>query len=92
MIIDDCTVFDTENIDRYPPSLQTLVDGVKVKPRGLPQQAVSRGAFSDTNATELGDSATKEVIKRYLVRLPVDPMTGKDDRWKFRFFLSRFRF
>lgn len=84
VVIDDCTIFDTENLDRYPPSLDTLVDGVKVKPRGLPAQATSGSVFGDTNATELGDDASKEVIKRYLAKLPVDPVTGKDDTWKFR--------
>ena len=35
VVIDDCTIFDTENLDRYPPSLDVLVNGVKVKQRGL---------------------------------------------------------
>ena len=74
VMIDDCKIFDTENLDRYPPSLDTLVDGVKVKARGLPPQAASGGAFSDTNATELGD-ATKEIEKRYLREIPNNPMT-----------------
>src|SRR5687767_15364624 len=34
VVIDDCTIFTGENLDRYPPDLQTLVDGVKVRQRG----------------------------------------------------------
>src|SRR4051812_25406924 len=30
VVIDDCTIFDSENLDRYPPSLDTLVNGVRV--------------------------------------------------------------
>jgi general secretion pathway protein G len=81
VIIDDCEIFDNTNIDRYPPSLDVLVEGVKVKARGL-NSAVSRGAFSNTNATELGD-ATKEVNKIYLREIPVDPFTGEKD-WQLR--------
>ncbi|MGE3466047.1 MAG: Tfp pilus assembly protein FimT/FimU, partial [Pyrinomonadaceae bacterium] len=35
VVIDDCTIFDSENLDRYPPSLDILVDGVRVKARGM---------------------------------------------------------
>src|SRR5687768_17399944 len=34
VVIDDCTIFDSENLDRYPPDLETLVNGVKVRQRG----------------------------------------------------------
>ena len=81
LIIDDCEIFDTTNLDRYPPSLDILVEGVKVKPRGLDVNRGSGGAFGNTNATELGD-ATKEVKKVYLREIPVDPMTGEKD-WQF---------
>ena len=82
VVIDDCTIFDSENLDRYPPSLEILVEGVRVRSRGLPAQAQSRGVFGDQNATELSEE--KEMIKRYLRELPVDPMTGETDTWKFR--------
>ncbi len=36
VVVDDCKIFDTENLDRYPPSLDILVEGVKVKSRGMP--------------------------------------------------------
>jgi general secretion pathway protein G len=79
VVIDDCTIFDSENIDRYPPSLEVLVDGVKVRERGM-SAAASGGVFGQ-NATDL--NATDETIKHYLREMPVDPMTGESD-WKFR--------
>lgn len=79
VVIDDCTIFDSENLDRYPPDLETLVDGVKVKQRGVNLQG--GGVFGDRNATEI--NSTEEVIKHYLSRLPVDPMTGESD-WVLR--------
>lgn len=79
VVIDDCKIFETENIDRYPPTLETLVKGVRVKARGLNIQ--SQGAFSQTNATDLNQN--KELNKVYLRELPVDPMTGETD-WQFR--------
>ncbi len=81
VVIDDCTIFDTENLDRLPPSLDVLKEGVKVRSRGLPPQAQSSGAFTDKNATELSEE--KEIIKRYLRDIPVDPMTGERE-WDLR--------
>lgn len=81
VVIDDCTIFDTENLDRYPPSLDTLVDGVKVRQRGVNLTGGSGINANSTQATEL--NANKEVKKVYLRELPVDPMTGKSD-WKLR--------
>jgi general secretion pathway protein G len=80
VVIDDCKIFDSENLDRYPPDLESLVEGVRVKARGLNVQ--QRGAFDDTNATELNQN--KEIIKVYLREMPIDPMTGKDDTWRLR--------
>jgi general secretion pathway protein G len=79
VVIDDCTIFDSENLDRYPPSLEVLVDGVKVRERGM--NAMAAGGVFGQNATDL--NATDEVIKHYLREMPVDPMTGESD-WKFR--------
>lgn len=81
VVIDDCTIFDTENLDRFPPSLEVLVEGVKVKSRGLPSQLIGGRPFDDKNATELNE--TEEKLKHYLRELPEDPMTGEKD-WKLR--------
>jgi prepilin-type N-terminal cleavage/methylation domain-containing protein len=80
VVVDDCKIFETENIDRYPPTLQMLVDGVKVKSR-TPNLGTGK-AFGEENATELGE--VKDVKKVYLRELPIDPMTGEKDTWKFR--------
>ncbi|HEX8367092.1 MAG TPA: type II secretion system protein [Pyrinomonadaceae bacterium] len=81
VVIDDCTIFDTENIDRYPPTLETLVDGVKVKARGLNVKS-GGGVFNDKDSIVF-DDAPKDVKKVYLRELPIDPMTGKSD-WRIR--------
>jgi general secretion pathway protein G len=81
VVIDDCKIFDSDNLDRYPPSLDDLVQGVRVKPRS-PNLQGGRGLGTDTtNATDL--SVDKEIIKVYLREIPVDPMTGDKD-WKLR--------
>jgi len=81
VVIDDCTIFDNENLDRYPPDLDTLVNGVKVKQRGINMQG-GQGLGSDTKqATDI--NATEEIIKVYLREKPVDPMTGESN-WNFR--------
>ncbi|MBV9240593.1 MAG: hypothetical protein JO314_01175 [Acidobacteria bacterium] len=81
VVIDDCKIFDTSNLDRYPPSLQQLVDGVSVKPRS-PNLTGGRGLGNDTTqATDI--NIDKEITKIYLRDIPTDPMTGEKD-WKFR--------
>ena len=81
VVIDDCKIFETDNLDRYPPTLDTLVDGVKVKARGLNMTGGSGINDNTKQATELNEA--KELKKVYLRELPVDPMTGKKD-WKIR--------
>ena len=81
VVIDDCTKFDSQNLDRYPPTLEDLVDGVKVKARGINVTGGSGLNDNSKQATELNEE--KELKKVYLRELPVDPMTGKKD-WKIR--------
>jgi general secretion pathway protein G len=80
VVIDDCKIFEADNLDRFPPTLEILVDGVNVKSR-IPDTQQAGGAFGKENATELGE--TKDKKKVYLRELPKDPMTGEKD-WKFR--------
>ena len=79
VVIDDCTIFDSENVDRYPPDLDTLLNGVKVKPRS-PDLRGGR-VFEGPQATEVNEQ--KELIKVYLREMPKDPITGESD-WKLR--------
>lgn len=81
VVIDDCTIFDTSNIDRFPPSLDVLVSGVRVKPRSLGLRGGLGLTTTGGNATDLNPD--EEIIKVYLREIPVDPMTGEKD-WKFR--------
>jgi general secretion pathway protein G len=78
VIISDCTIFGVDNPDRYPPDLETLVNGVNVIPRLGSMQ--NRGD-PNTPATELGQATAKQKV--YLRKLPIDPMTGKAD-WDMR--------
>jgi general secretion pathway protein G len=79
VIIDDCKMFGIDNIDRYPPTLDMLVKGVRVKPRN--PNLGGGGVFNGQNATEINQE--KEINKVYLREVPVDPMTGEKD-WKLR--------
>jgi len=81
VVIDDCTIFDTENLDRFPPTLDTLVSGVKVRERGMSSIAGSGIRDGSLQATDL--SELNELMKVYLRHMPVDPMTGESD-WQFR--------
>lgn len=81
VVIDDCTIFDTENLDRYPPDLETLVNGVRVRQRGI-NLVGGRGLGNDpTQATDINEN--EELIKVYLREMPIDPMTGESD-WQLR--------
>lgn len=76
----DCTIFGVDNPDRYPPDLQTLVDGVDVVPR-----AAAAGAVPGAGLSAIGGSATENsgglVPKKkvYLREIPIDPITGERD-------------
>jgi general secretion pathway protein G len=78
VVISDCTIFGVDNPDRYPPDLETLINGVNVIPRGNPTGAGVAGV----NATDVGNPQLSTKKKVYLRGLPLDPMTGKS--WCFR--------
>lgn len=81
VVIDDCTIFDTQNLDRYPPDLQKLVDGVKVRARGINARGGSGLSPGSLQATDI--NTDEDLTKVYLRELPVDPFTGQSD-WKLR--------
>ncbi len=84
VLINDCKIFDTENIDRFPPSLDILVEGVKIKARGLNIAPAGGGAFDDKATIAFKEKGEEEDKKKvYLREFPIDPMTGEKD-WKFR--------
>lgn len=80
VVISDCTIFGVDNPDRFPPDLETLVNGVNVIPRaGF--GADGRGDPT-VNATDLGGQlSTKKKV--YLRSIPVDPITGEAE-WDLR--------
>ncbi len=81
VVIDDCKIFESDNLDRYPPSMELLAEGIKVKSR-MPNLTGGSGIRDgQLQATEINEE--KDIIKVYLRELPVDPMTGEQD-WKFR--------
>ena len=84
--ITDTTIFGTDNPDRYPPDLETLVNGVSVTPIGGAGGGAGGGAIvglsgSDQTATSNTLTSTKKKI--YLREIPIDPMTGERD-WELR--------
>jgi general secretion pathway protein G len=78
VVIDDCTIFDTENLDRYPPSLEDLVNGVKVRPRGMNATGGFGLGNSNRNATDVNNQ-DEDLKKVYLREMPIDPMTGESN-------------
>lgn len=81
VVVDDCSIFDSENLDRYPPDLETLANGVKVRERGINLGGGRVFGPDSQQATEL--NATDEIIKYYLREVPIDPITGESN-WKLR--------
>jgi general secretion pathway protein G len=82
VFITDQTIFGVDNPDRFPPDLETLVNGVDVLP--ITAGALGRRGNMSFSATEAAtqDSLIPKV-KIYLRRIPVDPMTGKAE-WDLR--------
>ena len=80
VVISDATIFGVDNPDRYPPDLETLVNGVNVIPRG---GSLGGRGVQGVDATEVGSSELSTKKKIYLRAIPIDPMTGKAD-WDLR--------
>ena len=76
--IADCTIFGVDNPERYPPSLEILVEGVDVLPRTAGGPQAGRGLDSvGGQATDNAGLIPKKKI--YLREIPVDPITGERD-------------
>jgi general secretion pathway protein G len=79
VVIADCKIFGVDNIDRNPPDLQTLVDGVDVVAR----QAASAQTLGNVDTSNGGATANSGGLipkkKIYLREIPVDPITGNKD-------------
>ena len=72
--IADCTIFGVDNPEKYPPSLEILVEGVDVLPRtatAAQQFGSTQGNMTETNAAPIPKK------KIYLREIPVDPITGR---------------
>lgn len=82
VFITDQTIFGADNPDRFPPDLETLVDGVDVLP--ITAGGLGRRGQIGVTATEAAtaDSPIPKT-KVYLRQIPIDPMTGKAD-WDLR--------
>src|SRR5437660_7922666 len=81
VMITDQTIFTTDNPDRYPPDLDTLVKGVSVLPvtvGGLGR----RGNLNYTATQAATEESTIPKTKVYLRQIPIDPMTNKAE-WCF---------
>jgi general secretion pathway protein G len=81
VVISDCTIFGVDNPDRYPPSLEILVEGVNVMPRAAGAMG-GRGNLN-VNATDVGNAELSTKKKVYLRAIPVNPFTGERD-WELR--------
>jgi general secretion pathway protein G len=86
VVISDCTIFGVDNPDHYPPTLETLIEGVNVIPRGgtgAGGKGLESTGTSMTNTQSVLDSQLATKKKVYLRGIPIDPMTGKAD-WEFK--------
>jgi general secretion pathway protein G len=86
VVMSDCTIFGVDNPDRFPPDLETLVNGVNVVPRGPTNtggQGLQSTGTSTGNTDSVLDSQLSTKKKVYLRGLPIDPITGKAE-WDLR--------
>ncbi|HEV3469424.1 MAG TPA: type II secretion system protein [Pyrinomonadaceae bacterium] len=79
VVLADCKLFGVDNPDRYPPDLQTLVDGVDVVPR-LSAMGNQLGSVSTEGGGATANSGGLIPKKKvYLREIPADPITGERD-------------
>jgi general secretion pathway protein G len=86
VVISDCTIFGVDNPDHYPPTIETLYEGVNVIPRsgtGVGGRGLQSSGTQMTDTTSQLDSQLATKKKVYLREVPIDPMTGKAD-WDFK--------
>ena len=86
VVISDCTLFGVDNPDHFPPTLETLIEGVNVVPRGgtgAGGKGLESTGTSINNTQSVLDSQLATKKKVYLRGIPIDPMTGKAD-WEFK--------
>jgi general secretion pathway protein G len=80
VVISDCTIFGVDNPDHYPPTLETLIEGVNVTSRsgaGQGGRGLQSTGTSSSSSTSVLDSQLATKKKVYLREIPIDPMTGK---------------
>jgi prepilin-type N-terminal cleavage/methylation domain-containing protein len=80
VVIADCKIFGVDNIDRNPPDLQTLVDGVDVVARQA-QGANALGSVDTSSGGATANSGAALIPKKkvYLRGIPIDPIKGDRD-------------
>jgi len=82
VVISDCTIFGVDNPDRYPPTLETLIEGVNVVSRsgtGAGGRGLQSTGTDISSGTSVLDSQLATKKKVYLRDIPIDPMTGKKE-------------
>jgi general secretion pathway protein G len=79
VFITDQTIFGVDNPDRYPPDLETLVNGVDVLPLTMPAQMQGGQGITGAGIIERTEGAAIPKQKIYLRRIPDDPMTPEDE-------------
>ncbi len=77
--IADCTLFGVDNPERYPPSLEMLVDGVDVLPRTTTAAQQFGSVDTSTGGATANSAPPVPKKKVYLREIPVDPITGNKD-------------
>lgn len=86
VVISDCTMFGVDNPDHYPPTLETLYEGVNVIPRsgtGAGGRGLQSTGTATSSSASVLDSQLATKKKVYLREIPIDPITGKAD-WDFK--------